>query len=77
MKRTYAVPIRYYRGKPKFVRSHRPSGKLPGWGKLIELCTSPNSTLGKTALEFGKRITIYRVTQREDFWDTIICETVA
>eukprot|EP00973_Karenia_brevis_P006269 853880-Karenia_brevis.AAC.1 len=67
MKNTYAVPIRYYKGKPRFVRSHRLSGKLPGWGKLIELCTSPDSTLGKTALQFGKRITVYRVTQREDF----------
>eukprot|EP00973_Karenia_brevis_P058065 8084014-Karenia_brevis.AAC.1 len=36
MKRTYALPIWYYRGKPEFVDSHRPSGKLPGWGKLIE-----------------------------------------
>eukprot|EP00973_Karenia_brevis_P066122 9192108-Karenia_brevis.AAC.1 len=67
MKNTYAVPIRYHKGKPKFVRSHRPSGKLPGLVKLIELCTSPNSNLGKTALEFGKRITVYCVTQREDF----------
>eukprot|EP00973_Karenia_brevis_P082086 11381675-Karenia_brevis.AAC.1 len=63
MKRAYALSIRYYRGKPKCVRSHRPSGKLPGWGKFIELCTSPDSMLGKTALEFGKRITAYRVTQ--------------
>eukprot|EP00973_Karenia_brevis_P012494 1695446-Karenia_brevis.AAC.1 len=48
MKRTYAKPIRYYRGK------------------LVELCTSPDSNLGKAALEFGERITVYRVTQRED-----------
>eukprot|EP00973_Karenia_brevis_P067508 9391536-Karenia_brevis.AAC.1 len=36
MKRMYALPIRYHRGKPKFVRSQRPSGKISGWGKLIE-----------------------------------------
>eukprot|EP00973_Karenia_brevis_P087318 12105670-Karenia_brevis.AAC.1 len=60
------MPIKYLRGKPKFVRSQRPSGKLPGWGKLIELCTSPDRMLGNVAQEFGKRITVFRVTKRED-----------
>eukprot|EP00973_Karenia_brevis_P031568 4353445-Karenia_brevis.AAC.1 len=31
MKSTFALPIKYDKGKPKFVRSHRPSRKFPGW----------------------------------------------
>eukprot|EP00973_Karenia_brevis_P064509 8962745-Karenia_brevis.AAC.1 len=67
MKSTFAVPIRYYKGKSRFVKSHHPSGTFPGWGKLVELCTSPDSNLGKVAHELGKTVIVYRVTQREDF----------
>eukprot|EP00973_Karenia_brevis_P071099 9877139-Karenia_brevis.AAC.1 len=66
MKNTFALPIKHYKGKLKFVRSHCPSGRLPGWGKLIELCTSPASNLGRVALEFDKRVSVDRVTQREE-----------
>eukprot|EP00973_Karenia_brevis_P016209 2218836-Karenia_brevis.AAC.1 len=54
MKKTHALPIKYCKGQPKFVRSFRPSGKHPGWDKLIDLGTLSDSNPGKVASEFGK-----------------------
>ena len=53
--------------KPSCKKS-RPSGKLPGWGKLIELCTDKNSTLGAAAKHFSK-VEVIRVTVDHDFGD--------
>ena len=44
----------------------RPSGKLKGWGRLIEVCTTEHSSLGETAKEFkGTHVT--RITEAMDF----------
>ena len=34
------------------VKRARHSGKLPGWGKIFEICTSDDSMLGKVAHRF-------------------------
>ena len=44
----------------------RPSGKLPGWGTLYEICTGPESHLGATAQEYP-HTSVVRITQKEDF----------
>ena len=46
----------------------RPSGKLPGWGKLIEVCTDKNSNLGNAAKAFTS-VKVIRITAGIDFSD--------
>ena len=46
----------------------RPSGKLKGHGKLIELCTDEASTLGKASEDFPK-VEVLRVTKMTDLSD--------
>ena len=46
----------------------RASGKLPGWGKIFEICTSPESTLGKVASGFAN-VELIRVTEEQNFED--------
>ena len=48
-------------------KQKRPSGKLPGWGKIIELCTSSDSTLGKIAHDEYEKVFVHRVTKDDDF----------
>ena len=36
-------------GTPKVSSEQRPSGKLPGWGQVVEVCTSEDSPLGSIA----------------------------
>ena len=47
--------------------SKRPSQKLSGWGKLFEICTSEDSTLGKVASEEYEKVSVHRITQHDDF----------
>ena len=51
---------------PTAPTSTRPSGKLPGWGQVIEVCTPKDSTLGQVAQEFGN-VSVYRITEEDDF----------
>jgi len=44
----------------------RPSGKLPGWGTLIEVCTRENSTLGEIAHTSG-HYKVIRVSENDQF----------
>ena len=57
--------------KPE-VHGARPSGKLPGHGIVIELCTSPDSNMQKACCEFSG-LTIIPVTKTENFC-TVECE---
>ena len=50
----------------KQVKSRaRPTSRLPGHGRLIELCTDPHSNIGKVACEFSG-IKVRRITEKED-----------
>ena len=62
----YALPIQAAMNLLKAPRERRASGKLKGWGTLVELCTSKDSNLGNTAKEF-KGVKVIRVTKDEDF----------
>merc|ERR1712086_205143 len=53
--------------KPQPHRA-RPSGKLKHWGEVFEICTSPESNLGKAADEY-KGIKVFRVTRESNFGD--------
>ena len=44
----------------------RSSGKLPGWGTLIEVCTSKSSNLGVASNEFSN-VEVVRITEDDDF----------
>ena len=46
----------------------RPSGKLPGWGLLIEVCADADSNMGIVAMEL-KSVTVLRVTAEVDWTD--------
>jgi hypothetical protein len=46
----------------------RPSGKLPGWGKLIEICCDAESNLGQAAQDFDN-VTVIRITKEDDWND--------
>ena len=48
------------------VRRTRPSGKLPGWGKLIELCTKQDSNLQKSSKDFPN-VEVIGITLDHDF----------
>ena len=49
---------------PKSTKT-RSSGKLKGWGQLIEACTNPYSNLGNVSKEF-ECVTVLRITERQD-----------
>jgi len=51
---------------PVQKRATRPSGKLKGWGQLLEICTGENSNLGICAAEYDK-VNVIRVTKKNDF----------
>ena len=53
-------------GVPLCAARPRPSGKLRGWGRLIEVSTPSDSNLGKISEEFDK-VTVIRVTEQDDF----------
>ena len=53
----------------------RPSGKLPGWGRLIELCTHSNSGLGQAASEYA-HVSVLRVTADMDLSNPATVEQV-
>jgi hypothetical protein len=49
--------------KPQRVRA---SGTLRGWGDVVEVCTSPDSTLGQAGTEFDN-VRVIRITRDTDF----------
>jgi len=51
------------------VRGARHSGKLPGWGKIFEICTSDDSMLGKVADDEYHHVRLIRITKDTDFGD--------
>jgi hypothetical protein len=53
----------------------RPTSKLPGHGKLIELCTDANSAMGRAAKEFPG-IKVRRITQEHDLADSKTVESI-
>ena len=54
----------------------RPSGHSKGWGRLFEICTDKNSSLGYAADQFDK-VTVIRVTEEHDFSDPITVHQIA
>ena len=44
----------------------RPSGKLPGWGTLVEICASKDSNLGNVSSEF-KGVHVVRIDKDLDW----------
>ena len=53
----------------------RPSGKLPGWGTLFEICTSEDSNLGKAAAEYSG-VNVIRVTKKDDWSDPKFVDSI-
>jgi len=51
---------------PTTERATRSSGKLKGWGQLLEVCAGENSNLGQCGAEYDK-VTVIRVTKETDF----------
>jgi len=60
---------------PVVKRSNRPSGKLKGWGQLLEVCTGENSNLGQCAAEYDK-VNVIRVTKESDFSKSATVEKI-
>ena len=54
--------------KGKIERKTRPSGKLKGWRRLIEICTEEDSCLGLTSEEFDN-VSVIRITKEIDWSD--------
>ena len=63
--RAFLQPMTESKKRERGEREQRASGKLPGWGHFVELCTPKDSTLGLTAREF-KGVKVMRVTKEMD-----------
>jgi hypothetical protein len=61
-----AKSVAQVKDTPTIVRKQRPSGKLKGWGQLLEICTGEESHLGQAASEYEK-VKVIRVTKETDF----------
>ncbi len=57
--------IKLVKGAPLKPKK-RSSGKLSGWGKVIEICTGDESNLGTAAEEF-EGVDVWRITKATDF----------
>ena len=62
------MTVRQAKACPALAR-RRPSGKLPGWGTLLEVCTSPDSTLGQVVAEEFDKVNVVRKTEEVDWAD--------
>ena len=76
---SFAMTLRTCKQLPTGVRARRVSGKLPAWGRLIELCTSEHSNLGRVAKEY-RGVYVDRVTKEMDilndkFFRTLLVQT--
>ena len=51
---------------PATRRTVRPSPKPPCWGQLIELCTHPDSSLGRVAKDHYSQVQVHRICKDKD-----------
>ena len=58
-------------------RTVRKSDKLPGWGTLLEICTSPTSQLGETAAAEYPSTKVIRITESMNFESAETVEQLA